>query len=156
VSKRPTDQPFREIQLLGGSFDRVQGALDFSGPIDPEGRFLYRLIALVRDSDFQVDFGKDDRYFVAPTFTWRPSEDTTFTFLSHYQKDEMGSASFGQFLPAEGTLPPELDVFNPVYGRPVARPDADSFDVLARDFNDSSVNSSASMARTRSGTATGY
>lgn len=106
VSKRPTDQPFREIQLLGGSFDRVQGALDFSGPIDPEGRFLYRLTALVRDSDFQFDFGKDDRYFVAPSFTWRPSEDTSSTFLSHYQKDELGSATFGQFVPAEGALLP--------------------------------------------------
>lgn len=31
---------------------------------------------------------------------------------------------------------PELDVFNPVYGRPVARPDPDSFNVLDRNSRD--------------------
>ncbi|WP_426994000.1 TonB-dependent receptor plug domain-containing protein [Methylomonas sp. CM2] len=46
VSKRPTAQPFHELQMLGGSFGRVQGALDFSGPLDDQGQFLYRLTAL--------------------------------------------------------------------------------------------------------------
>jgi iron complex outermembrane receptor protein len=104
VSKRPLDVPFHEIQMLGGSFNRVQGMLDLSGPVDAAGQFLYRLTALGRGSDTQVDHSEDDRYFVAPSFTWRPSEDTSLTFLSHYQKDEAGNTM--QFLPPEGTLLP--------------------------------------------------
>jgi iron complex outermembrane receptor protein len=104
VSKRPLDVPFHEIEILGGSFDRVQGMLDLSGPIDDDHRYLYRLTGLVRGSDTQVDFAKDDRYFVAPSFTWRPDDDTSLTFLSHYQKDVAGNVM--QFYPAQGTRLP--------------------------------------------------
>ncbi|MDT4328694.1 TonB-dependent siderophore receptor [Methylomonas sp. MS20] len=102
VSKRPTAQPFHELQMLGGSFGRVQGALDFSGPLDDQGQFLYRLTALGRGSDSQVDFSKDDRYFVAPSFTWQPDANTSLTFLSHYQKDDAGNTM--QFLPYQGSV----------------------------------------------------
>ena len=124
VSKRPTAEPFHEIQLLGGSFDRVQGGLDLSGPFERDGRFLYRLTALVHDSDTQVDFSEDDRYFVAPSFAWRPSKGTTFTFLSHYQKDETGNA--GRALPAEGTLLPNPNGKIPA-NRALGEPEFDRF-----------------------------
>lgn len=104
MSKRPTDQSLHEMQLLGGSFNRVQGSVDFSGPIDEKGEWLYRITALARGSDTQVDYSKDDRYFVAPSFTWKPNNNTSFTFLSHYQKDETGNTM--QFLPYEGTVLP--------------------------------------------------
>lgn len=102
MSKRPTDTPFHEIQFLGGSFDRVQGSIDLSGPVAERDDLLYRLVALGRDSDTQVDYVEDDRYFVAPSFTWKPGDATSFTFLSHYQKDETGSAM--QFMPYQGSV----------------------------------------------------
>jgi len=102
VSKRPTAQPFHEVQLLGGSFNRVQGSVDMSGPLDDKGQFLYRLTALGRGSDTQVDYSEDNRYFVAPSFTWQPDANTSFTFLSHYQKDETGNTM--QLLPYQGTV----------------------------------------------------
>jgi len=101
MSKRPTETPFHEIQFLGGSYDRVQGSVDMSGPVAGRNDLLYRLVALGRGSDTQVDFVEDDRYYVAPSLTWKPSDATTLTFLSHYQKDETGNAM--QFLPYEGT-----------------------------------------------------
>jgi len=104
VSKRPTGQPFHEVQLLGGSFDRVQGSFDFSGPIKGRDDLLYRVVGLGRGSGTQVDFVDDDRYFIAPSFTWKPDDKTSLTFLSHYQKDETGNAM--QFLPYEGTVLP--------------------------------------------------
>jgi len=104
VSKRPTAQPFHEVQLLGGSYDRVQGSVDLSGPVAGRNDLLYRFAALGRGSDTQVDFVEDDRYFIAPSFTWKPGDATTLTFLSHYQKDETGNAM--QFLPYEGTALP--------------------------------------------------
>jgi iron complex outermembrane recepter protein len=71
VSKRPTASPFGEVELQAGSFDRLQGAFDIGGPIDPAGQFDYRLTGLVLDSDNQVNFVKEQREFIAPAFTWR-------------------------------------------------------------------------------------
>ncbi|MGH8650860.1 MAG: hypothetical protein ACREYE_01180 [Gammaproteobacteria bacterium] len=87
--------------------------------------FSQTLTALFRDSDTEVDFGKDERYFVAPSFTWRPSEDTTFTFLSHYQKDETGNTV--QNPPAEGTLLPKPNGKIPT-SRGTGEPGFDRFD----------------------------
>lgn len=124
MSKRPTDAPFHEIQFLGGSFNRVQGSADFSGPIDDKGEWLYRVTALGRGSDTQVDFSEDNRYFVAPSFTWKPSDATTFTFLSHYQKDETGNTM--QFLPYEGTVLPNPNGKIPT-NRFLGEPDYDHY-----------------------------
>ncbi len=102
MSKRPTAVPVREAFITGGSFGRIQGGLDLGGPIDSEGQFLYRITGLVRNSDTQIKHAHEDRYFIAPSITWRPSKDTTFTILSHYQQDKTGNSL--QFLPPEGSL----------------------------------------------------
>ncbi len=111
VSKRPTATPLREVQLQTGSFGRLQGAFDLSGPIDPQGTFLYRLTGLARNSGTQTDFIDDDRLFIAPTFTWRPTADTTLTVMGQYLRERNGKTSFN-YLPTSGTLRP-----NPVNGR---------------------------------------
>jgi iron complex outermembrane receptor protein len=46
----------------------------------------------------------DFRGAIAPSFTWKPNLDTTFTFLGGYQRDVTGLTL--QFLPAVGTLLP--------------------------------------------------
>ncbi len=79
----------------------MQGKFDLGGPIDETGVFSYRLTGLVRDSDTQVDFVKDNRIYIAPALTWRPGKDTTLTVLGHFQRDETRPS---QRLPAEGTL----------------------------------------------------
>lgn len=103
VSKRPTDVPFNEIQIQGGSFDRKQVSVDSSGKLDKNGEFLYRFTGVARDSDTQVDFTKDNRVFVAPAITWRPTKDTTWTVLVNYLKADSG---FFNFLPSVGTFRP--------------------------------------------------
>lgn len=111
VSKRPTATPLREVQIQTGSFSRLQGAFDFGGPVDPGGQVLYRFTGLVRQSQTQVDFMHDDRLFLAPALTFRPSEATTLTVLGQYLRDRNGRTSFN-YLPTSGTLFP-----NPVNGR---------------------------------------
>ncbi|MBN8955652.1 MAG: TonB-dependent siderophore receptor [Rhizobiales bacterium] len=105
VSKRPTDKPFYEVLFQTGSFDRLQGAFDLGGPIDPEGKFLYRLTGLGRLTDLEIDFNDEKRAFIAPAFTWRPNADTSITFLSQYQKDDV-SGQPHQYIPAQGSLLP--------------------------------------------------
>ena len=101
VSKRPTAEPFHEVEASAGTFDRFEGKFDLSGPITEESDLLYRVTGLARDSDTQVDFVNDDRYFIAPALTWA-GEDTTLTLLANYQHDNAGWGI--QFLPASGTV----------------------------------------------------
>jgi iron complex outermembrane receptor protein len=126
VTKRPTDTPIHEITAQYGSYDRKQIAADVGGPLDDEGVFSYRLTGLFRDSDTQIEYAKDDRQYIAPAFTWRPSDATSLTVLTSFQKDRNVLGYYA--LPRVGTL-----VRSP-YGRLptdlfVGDPDYDKYDV---------------------------
>jgi iron complex outermembrane receptor protein len=100
VSKRPTDQPYHEMFFSTGSYGRVQGGVDLSGPIDPNKEWLYRFTASGFDVGTQVDHTKYQRVSIAPSLTWRPDRDTSITFLGTYQNDP--KAGFFNQLPARG------------------------------------------------------
>ena len=101
VTKRPMDEFHSEVGGEAGTFSQHGGKFDIGGPIDDAKNLLVRFTGLVRDGHTQIDFTDDKRLYLAPAFTWNPSEDTTFTILSSYQKDDTVDA---QFLPASGTL----------------------------------------------------
>jgi iron complex outermembrane receptor protein len=105
VSKRPQPDFQGEVGLQVGSYGRRQLQLDLTGPLTASGGdWLYRLVAVGRVSDTQVDFVPDDRAVLAPSLTWRPSGATSLTLQGHWQKDKSGSTS--QFFPWEGVLLP--------------------------------------------------
>ena len=93
ISKRPTEVPFHEVELQGGSFGRLQGAFDLSGPVASEPGLLYRLTGLVRDARTEIGAIRDDRVFIAPSFTWRPSAATKLTFLGEYMDSTTGGTA---------------------------------------------------------------
>lgn len=109
ISKRPTETPFREIEIQGGSFGRLQGNFDLSGPVNPEGTLLYRLTGLVRDAKTVVSAIKDDRVFIAPAITWKPNEATKLTVLGEYMDSTTaGTAAFineyGPYVDRQGNV----------------------------------------------------
>jgi iron complex outermembrane receptor protein len=65
-----------------------------------------------RDSGTQTDYVPDDRILLAPSLTWRPTNNTSWTVLGTYQKDKTGSST--AFLPHEGTLFPGPNGLIPV------------------------------------------
>ena len=94
-------------QLQVGSFDRVQGALDVSGDLNESGTLRYRFVGVARDSKTQVDYSQDDVLALAPSITWRPSEDTELTILGNYQDADRSpliqfASLYGTLLPATG------------------------------------------------------
>ncbi len=101
VTKRPEAYPSNEIIAQFGSFNRKQVQADLGGPLDANAHLRYRIVGLYRNSDTQVNYVPDDRDFIAPSFTWAPSDKTTLTILTDYQHDNSG---WSQFLPAQGTL----------------------------------------------------
>lgn len=124
VSKRPTATPQNEIVGTFGSFDRFQGAFDTSGPIDKNGEFLYRLVGLARSTDGQQDFVHENKVFIAPSLTWRPTTDTSFTLLSQYQN--IDSKGWQQYVPGGASL-----LSNPFgripYSRYIGEPSIDGY-----------------------------
>ncbi|MDE1182640.1 TonB-dependent siderophore receptor [Paraburkholderia sp.] len=87
VSKMPTEQPLHEVGFTTGSYGRVQGYFDFSGPIDKDGKVLYRLTADGFNTGTQTDYVNQQRVAISPTITWRPTKDTTLTVFANYQAD---------------------------------------------------------------------
>lgn len=104
VSKLPQSTPSREVEVQLGSHSRKQVALDMTGPANEDGTLLYRLVALQRDSDTQVDYVNDDARVLMPSLTWRPNADTSVTVLYVHQENDSKVSS--QFLPSAGTLFP--------------------------------------------------
>ncbi|MBY5778717.1 TonB-dependent siderophore receptor [Rhizobium leguminosarum bv. viciae] len=91
ISKLPTEEPIREVGISYGTEDRVQGMFDFGGPISEDNEdFLYRIVGVARRGDTNFDIA-DDRYLLAPSFTWKPDEGTSFTVYGLAQADETDS-----------------------------------------------------------------
>lgn len=107
ITKRPTEQKLREVSAGLGDDGRMFETFDFSGPVDEQGRFLYRLTGVGRKAGGQVDFVEEERFAIAPSFTFRPQEGTSLTLLASYQKDPKGGY-YGS-LPEAGTLTPLAD-----------------------------------------------
>lgn len=102
VSKLPKGKQQGEIWAQYGSFNRKQLAFDITGPATDDGKLLYRVVGLERDSETQVDHVDDDGFLIAPSLTWRPTDETSFTVLFNRQMNT-GQVS-AQFLPQSGTL----------------------------------------------------
>ncbi|OUJ15754.1 hypothetical protein HK28_06975 [Acetobacter sp. DsW_063] len=101
VSKKPSSTPYHELQFVAGSWARYQGQFDMTGSIPGTGGSVDgRVVGLVRDADTQVHYVKDNRIYVAPSFTWHITPKDDFTFLSSYLHDH---TSGDQFYPAYGT-----------------------------------------------------
>ncbi|MDN6875293.1 TonB-dependent siderophore receptor [Pseudomonas citronellolis] len=101
VSRRPQEESSHEVQLQVGSYEHKQISFDSTGKIDDQGKMLYRVSGVVRDSNTQVEHVDSKRYNIAPSVTWNFDEDTRLTFLSQFNRDDTGITS--QFLPLQGT-----------------------------------------------------
>lgn len=104
VSKRPSAIASNEVVLQGGSYGRIQGGFDSTGPLDKNGDFLYRVVGFAKDAGNQVDFVKEQRYYISPALTWRPTKDTSWTVKFDYQNDP--AVGYYNFVPMQGSLRP--------------------------------------------------
>jgi len=101
VSRRPSAEASSEIQVQYGSDNHRQINFASTGKIDDEGQFLYSLSGVLRDGGTPIDHIDDKRYNIAPSLTWNIDEDTKFTLLTQFTRDDTGITS--QFYPIQGT-----------------------------------------------------
>ena len=102
VSKRPTTEPLKEIQFKAGTDSLFQTGFDFSDALDDDGVYSYRLTGIARSANAQQKGAEEQRYAIAPAFTWRPDDKTNFT---SYFQNEPETGYYG-WLPKEGTVEP--------------------------------------------------
>lgn len=90
VSRQPSDVPYNEARIEGGSYGRVQGGITSQGALDAAHQWLYSISAIGRMSGTRYDGVDEQRFGVAPAITWRPDADTQLTVSGFYQHDPKG------------------------------------------------------------------
>lgn len=126
VSKRPTTERLRELNVEFGSFNRKQVSGDFAGALSQDGTWSYRLTGLKRESDTFIDHVPDNRTYIAPALKWQPNASTSVTLLSEYQRDHTAYGSDG--LPTVGTVLTNINGQIP-RNRFVGEPGYDRYDI---------------------------
>lgn len=70
VTKRPEAEQSGRVEITGGSFDRLAGNLDTTGPLDEQGKLRYRLTAAIdKDGNF-LPQAKQQSTFISPVLSW--------------------------------------------------------------------------------------
>ena len=104
VSKRPTIEPFRRIELQGGSFGSAETRIDMSGPVGQSKKVTYRLPGIYRYGEHWRNYDtKKTRLFLGPSLRWRMSERTKLTVFLEVTRDN-GPADFGTAINNNGEL----------------------------------------------------
>lgn len=103
VTKRPQDHKHGEIYTTFGE-DHAETGADFGGPIDANGDWSYRITAKWQDSKEGHEWARDDRLYIAPALTWKPTDYTTLTLLADYN-NRKGANRYG--IPLGSGLDPE-------------------------------------------------
>lgn len=100
VTKRPSADPIREIELQYGNFDRKRVAADL-GFANEDETLMFRLVGLGLDTDTQIKFpntggdrAQNRRFYMAPSLTWRPTIDTTITLLGDVLNNRSEASPF--------------------------------------------------------------
>ncbi|MBO9718408.1 MAG: TonB-dependent siderophore receptor [Pseudoxanthomonas sp.] len=124
VSKTPTPGQEQILRVGVDANGQYNAAFDLGTGSDDDAH-LGRLVGLYRDGQTQIDYTEQQRWFLAPSYTWQASERTRLTLLGLYQEDNGGSTY--QFLPMDGTLRPTA------YGRMknttfIGEPDWNTYD----------------------------
>jgi iron complex outermembrane recepter protein len=86
VTKQPLSSPLYELSASYGSFNTVEGGLDFSGPLNDSKTLAYRLNTSVFRSDtvFGVDQVDSYRLAISPVISWQINDKTKLTFEGQY------------------------------------------------------------------------
>ncbi len=121
VSKRPTAAGIHEVSVTAGNFNTYQATADIGGKLNDDGSLLYRVNALIKDNDTQTDHIDGKRFFLAPSFTWLASKDTTLTVLADYTRDRTPRKSWlpsGTILTSSpDRIPVSFDAGDPDFDR---------------------------------------
>jgi len=105
VRKRPTNDARGEAELTVGSWDRVRGEVDVSGPFTASGLWAGRLVAVVEDKESHLDLYGNDRTFLYGVVEGQVGENAILTAGYTRQDNNSDGVLWGALpmLHADGT-----------------------------------------------------
>lgn len=103
VTKKPLDEEFGEIYTTLGDAHYEAGT-DFGAPVGDDGKWFYRITTKGQKSEDGTEYSDDDRFYLAPSLTWRPTAATELTLLTDFSRRE-GNTSHG--IPVGSGLDPD-------------------------------------------------
>ncbi|WP_192891066.1 MULTISPECIES: TonB-dependent siderophore receptor [Vibrio] len=93
IAKTPQEDASTKVGVSTGSRNLMEASIDTTGQLG-DSDFSYRLVALARKQDSQVDNAEEERYVIAPSLDWQVSDRTLINFNLYYQNDpSMGTNS---------------------------------------------------------------
>jgi iron complex outermembrane recepter protein len=109
VVKRPLDVPYFSFQEQVGSWGLTRSTVDATGPLTPDKEWLYRLNLSFDRSDSFREFVRNQDAFLAPTVSWRPTQQFRFNFDAEYQNTTF-VADADNAIAAIGTRPAPIPI----------------------------------------------
>ena len=103
--KRALEAPYFSVQQQFGSYDLYRTTIDATGPLLDDGTLLGRINLAYRGNHSFRDFENQDNLLVAPSLTWRPTEDFEFNLDIEYQHYTYW---FDDGIPAVGNRPAQV------------------------------------------------
>ncbi|USD66051.1 TonB-dependent siderophore receptor [Vibrio sp. SCSIO 43136] len=85
IAKAPKFEDKTTVSLATGLDNLMEASIDTTGALSDN--VAYRLIALGRKKDTQIDGVKEERYLIAPSIDWYVSDKTFVNFNLYYQND---------------------------------------------------------------------
>jgi len=110
VTKKPLDEAYYSAQQQFGSYDLYRTTIDATGPVLGDKSLLYRMNIAYKDNDTFRDFIHQERVFVAPSLTWRPSDKFETNLDIEYQHDEFVEDGSDSGIPAIGRRPADIPI----------------------------------------------
>ncbi len=111
VSKRPTAERYNSITTgyTGGSNGYIHG--DFGGPIDAEGRFGYRINAVVQDGETTINDFSIKKNFLSAAFDWKVTDKLLVQVDGSYRDYDSQRQAYWAL--ATGAVRPSADRLDP-------------------------------------------
>ncbi|HXJ88159.1 MAG TPA: TonB-dependent receptor [Candidatus Binatia bacterium] len=117
ITKEPLAATHGTVSFQADRYGTIRPTFDLTGPIDNNGKVLYRLNGEFADSSNFRDYYHDHRFFLAPAVTWKPTDSTTIRLMAEY----LHAAIVNDYgIPALGDRPAPVSISN-FYGEPWQR-----------------------------------
>lgn len=101
VTKTPKFYTGGEVTFRAGSFGKLRPTFDVYGPIDTNKKHAFRIAGSYDKADSFRDRVGSERFYVNPSYAWRPDEKTTITLEMDYMHDsrtpDQGTLNLGAY-----------------------------------------------------------
>ncbi len=104
IGKKPSAERHTQIGFEFGSDNWIRTEFDSTGPLGPDNKLLYRIIAAYQDGEIWTG-GADDRWVFAPMLTFNPNDKTSLWTRFTIQETTEASAVNPWFADADGNPP---------------------------------------------------